>query len=58
VVNVLLERVNRFELRYLDGSGNWQPRWPLSGMTALPAALEVVLELDGGTTVTRVFALP
>ncbi|MDZ7584318.1 MAG: type II secretion system minor pseudopilin GspJ [Thiobacillus sp.] len=57
-VHALLERVNRFELRYLDGSGNWQPRWPLPGMAALPAALEVVLELDGGVAVTRVFALP
>lgn len=58
VVNALLARVNRFELRYLDGSGNWQSRWPLPGTTALPTALEVVLELDGGVTVTRVFALP
>ncbi|HJX58441.1 MAG TPA: type II secretion system minor pseudopilin GspJ [Thiobacillus sp.] len=57
-VNRLLEKVSRFELRYLDGSGNWQPRWPLPGVAALPAALEVVLELDGGVAVTRVFALP
>jgi general secretion pathway protein J len=58
VVHPLLERVNRFKLRYLDGAGNWQPRWPLPGMKALPAALEVVLELDNGVVVTRVFALP
>ena len=58
-VHPLLERVARFELRYLDAGGNWQPRWPLPGVaTVLPAALEVVLELDGGTTVTRVFVLP
>lgn len=57
-VHRLLERVSRFELRYLDDHGNWQPRWPLPGMPALPAALEVVLELDRGTVVTRVFALP
>jgi general secretion pathway protein J len=58
-VNTLLERVNRFELRYLDGIGNWQTRWPLPGVPAtLPAAVEVVIGLDGGTTVTRVFALP
>ena len=58
-VHPLLQRVARFELRYLDAAGNWQPRWPLPGVaTALPAALEVVLELEGGTTVTRVFALP
>ena len=61
-VNKLLERVTRFELRYLDRIGNWQTRWPLPGVAAatatLPAALEVVIELEGGTTVTRVFALP
>lgn len=55
----LLERVKRFELRYLDSTGNWQPRWPLPGVAApLPVALEVVVELDHGGTVTRVFALP
>jgi general secretion pathway protein J len=58
VVHPLLERVNRFKLRYLDAAGNWQPRWPLPGMKALPTALEVVLELDNGVVVTRVFALP
>lgn len=59
VVHALLERVNRFELRYLDGKGNWQPRWPVPGTGAgLPTALEVVVELDGGASVTRVFALP
>jgi general secretion pathway protein J len=58
-VYALLERVKRFELRYLDSTGNWQPRWPLPGVAApLPAALEVVVELDHGGTVTRVFALP
>jgi general secretion pathway protein J len=58
-VNQLLERVSRFELRYLDGSGTWQPQWPLPGLAAtLPAALEVVIELDGGARLTRVFALP
>lgn len=58
-VHALLERVKRFELRYLDGAGNWQPRWPLPGVVAtLPAAVEVVVELDAGGTLTRVFALP
>jgi general secretion pathway protein J len=55
----LLERVKRFELRYLDSTGNWQPRWPLPGVAVpLPAAVEVVVELDHGGIVTRVFALP
>lgn len=58
-VHALLERVRRFDLRYLDSAGNWQPRWPLPGGTApLPAAVEVVVELETGTRVTRVFALP
>jgi hypothetical protein len=43
----------------MDGAGNWQPRWPLPGVAAtLPAAVEVVVELDGGVSVMRVFALP
>lgn len=59
VVHALLERVERFELRYLDGNGNWQARWPLPGAAAgLPTAVEVVVELDAGIAVTRVFALP
>lgn len=58
-VHALLEGVRRFELRYLDGAGNWQPRWPLPGVAAvLPAAVEVVVELEPGGSVTRVFALP
>lgn len=58
-VHALLDGVRRFELRYLDGGGNWQPRWPLPGVAAtLPAAVEVVLELEPGGRVTRVFALP
>ena len=58
-VQTLLEGVRRFELRYLDAAGTWQPRWPLpGGRMGLPAALEVVVELDEGVTVTRVFALP
>jgi general secretion pathway protein J len=58
-VHQLLERVKRFELRYLDGNGSWQPRWPLPGVAAtLPAAVEVVVELEQGGSVTRVFALP
>ena len=58
-VHPLLERVSRFELRYLDGTGNWQPRWPLPGTApTLPAALEVVVEIEGTAAVTRVFALP
>lgn len=58
-VHALLERVKRFELRYLDNLGNWQPRWPLPNVAAtLPAAVEVVIELEQGGTVTRVFVLP
>lgn len=58
-VHALLDGVRRFELRYLDRSGNWQPRWPLAGVAMpLPAAVEVVIELDRGGSVTRVFALP
>lgn len=59
VVNALLDRVRRFDLRYLGRDGDWQTAWPAgrSG-TELPAALEVVVELADGTTLTRLFALP
>lgn len=58
-VHVLLEGVRRFELRYLDATGNWQPRWPVPGVAAtLPGAVEVAIELDRAGSMTRVFALP
>ncbi len=58
VVNTLLERVRRFDLRYLARDGNWQAAWPAGSGDDLPAALEVVVELAEGTTLTRIFALP
>lgn len=58
VVNALLDRVRRFDLRYLGRDGAWQPAWPAGGGAPLPAALEVVVELADGRTLTRIFALP
>lgn len=58
-VHPLVDGVERFELRYLDATGNWQPRWPLPGMqTGLPAAVEVVVEIRQAGRITRVVALP
>jgi general secretion pathway protein J len=55
-----LEGVSKFELRYLDQSGNWQLQWPLPGQAPdqPPDALEISLTLLTGEVVTRVFALP
>lgn len=51
--------ITRFELRYLDATGNWQRQWPLPGQPPElpPNALEVSLTLLTGETVKRVFAL-
>lgn len=58
-VHALIDRVNRFDLRYLGRDGRWQPDWPPRDRSAgLPAALEVAIELADGTTLTRLFALP
>ena len=58
-VHPLIDGVERFELRYLDATGTWQPRWPVPGVqTALPAAVEVTVELRDAGRLTRVVALP
>jgi general secretion pathway protein J len=61
----LLEGVQRFSTRFLDASGNWQPRWPAAGEgpaarrgDPLPRAVEVGVALAGRGELTRVFALP
>jgi general secretion pathway protein J len=49
--------VVRFDVRYLDGQGNWHERWPRLGEPAVPRAARVVLALDDGGTVERWIAL-
>jgi len=53
----LVGGVRHFRVR-VQGAGNgWLTAWPVTGDSPLPRAVDVVLELDDGTTVERVIAL-
>jgi len=53
----LLERVDRFEMRYYDADGRWQGFWPPvgtpAGGTLLPRAIELLIEVEGFGQITR-----
>jgi general secretion pathway protein J len=49
--------VRHFRVRALGTGTAWLTSWPLTGDNPLPRAVDVVLELDDGTTVERVIAL-
>ncbi|WP_374536407.1 type II secretion system minor pseudopilin GspJ [Chitinimonas taiwanensis] len=55
----LLEKVASFQVRFLDAGGQWQLAWP-QGPSAgqLPRGVELVLTLQSGETITRLFVLP
>jgi len=58
---LILEKVEKIELRYLDGEFNWQDQWP-SGFeetdpSLLPKAVEVNLEFEDVGKIRRVFRL-
>lgn len=66
---LLLERVNRLEVRFLDANRSWQPQWPtdevIAGLTpgsrpdiTLPLGIEITLEHERFGTIVRTFALP
>ena len=55
----LLSGVASFTLRYLSRDGAWRASWPIAGdEAAMPAAVEMTLDLASGERVTRLFALP
>lgn len=55
----LLGGVRTMDLSFLDGQGTWRDQWPQPGVPyARPRALRVILALDDGRDVTRIFALP
>jgi general secretion pathway protein J len=56
----VLRRVSALTFRFLDASGAWRTTWglPGSGETALPAAVEVTLQLASGERIVRLVDLP
>lgn len=66
---VLLSGVTEFELRFMDGQGNWHDQWPLDEDMAslspgarpelpLPRGIEITLTHERFGTLTRTFVLP
>lgn len=53
VDTVLLQGVNQFEIRFMDGSRNWTSQWPPLdsagpvGLRNRPLAVEITLDVDG-----------
>ena len=57
-VDVVLEGVGEFKLRYMNSRFTWEQQWPpVSGEFSLPRALEVELVLKSGEKLTRIFSL-
>lgn len=56
----MLDGVERFRLRYLDGQGAWREQWPPreTSVEVLPRAIEFSIELDDLGELRRVIALP
>jgi general secretion pathway protein J len=62
---VLVEGMQRFSVRFLDETNEWQERWPPPATlgagpvsSGFPRAVEVLLELDGVGTLSWLFQLP
>ncbi len=61
VKRVLLKKVRRFAIRFLDNAHQWQTQWPTAstpvpaGDRALPMVVEVTLELEDWGIITRLF---
>lgn len=59
---IMLEEVDDADVRFLDGNGDWQERWPGLGETdtvdTLPRAVEVSLDLADWGRIVRLFELP
>lgn len=58
-VHRLLEGVERFEVRFIDATGQWQLSWPVGPEVNLPPrGVELTLGFPGGDSVRRLVALP
>jgi general secretion pathway protein J len=52
---VLLEGVRRMRLRYRDEDGGWRDRWDPTRLTALPRAVELVIDVEGNGATRQLF---
>ena len=56
---VLLEQVSSLKIQLLDSGGSWRAEWPAEGSKDIrPRAVSLLLTLQGGEELRRVFALP
>jgi len=55
-VAVLLEGVTTLEMTYRDSAGNWNPRWPPAANQSHPTAVKVILKLESGEELSRIYA--
>ena len=55
-VAVLLDRVSALEFSYRDAAGIWNTRWPPAANSSHPTAVKVMLKLETGETLTRIYA--
>lgn len=60
--STVISGVAELRFRYLSAAGQWQTRWPEqsvpTGSTLLPNAVEIVVTLKSGETLTRLYHLP
>ncbi|MEX2524383.1 MAG: type II secretion system minor pseudopilin GspJ [Gammaproteobacteria bacterium] len=53
----VLPGVNRFEIEYLNSNLAWVSEWPPPAVArSIPRGVRLLLELDSGETITRMFA--
>ena len=51
----LVEGVRQLRLRYRDDKGEWRERWDPTQLTELPAAVELVIEVEGSGSIRQLF---
>jgi general secretion pathway protein J len=58
-VDVLLDNISEFNLRYLTSRMTWEKQWPpvVANASMLPEGIEVALVLKSGEKLTRFFSL-
>ncbi|MBB5017881.1 general secretion pathway protein J [Chitinivorax tropicus] len=58
-VDVLLPQVKGFDVGFMNDQGSWDARWPPAGQQAvMPRAIRIVITLNSGEVIDRLWALP